>query len=133
MVKKSTGESSASDGDDAVAGNKGREDGDSNSSNYYGNNGSGGDGNYLLKGRRVLSKPKRKPSCNEEGIVVVKVEVNGDGQVIRATPGVKGSTNTAPCLLKPAKEAALATKWNADGNAPSRQVGYIRYSFVLSE
>ncbi|WP_010136887.1 hypothetical protein [Ochrovirga pacifica] len=129
----SQGEEAQGEGDDAQSGAKGSQQGDPNSNKYYGNDGFGGDGNYLLKGRRALSKPVRKPSCNEEGTVVVRIEVDNNGKVIKATPGIKGTTNNSPCLLEPAKKAALATKWNPDGNAPQKQVGFIRYKFVLSE
>ncbi|CAL2094294.1 energy transducer TonB [Tenacibaculum sp. 190524A02b] len=121
------------EGDDKKSGVKGNENGDPNSSKYYGNAGSGSGGNYNLAGRKALSKPIKKPNCQEEGIVVVSIEVDKNGKVIKAVPGVKGSTNTAPCLLKPAKEAALRTKWNADGNAPAKQKGTIIYKFSLSQ
>ena len=129
----SEGDETKGEGDDAEAGLKGSELGDPNSSKYYGNGGSGGDGNYNLSGRSPVTKPIVKPDCNEDGIVVVHIEVDRSGKVIKATPGVKGSTNTSPCLLKPAKEAALRTKWNADGEAPSKQIGKIIYRFSLSE
>ena len=80
-----------------------------------------------------MSKPIEKPDCQEEGIVVVRIEVDKNGRVIRAVPGVKGSTNTADCLLKPAKQAALKTTWNADNKAPSKQIGTIIYKFSLSK
>jgi len=131
--KKSDGDPSKGEGDDAVSGLKGKIDGDPTSSKYYGNGGSGGDGNYNLSGRNPLSRPIIKPNCNEEGTVYVSIEVDKSGKVIKAVPGVKGTTNTAPCLLKPAKEAALKTKWNADGEAPVKQVGIIIYKFSLSE
>jgi outer membrane biosynthesis protein TonB len=130
---KSDGDISKGEGDDDIAGLKGSELGDPTSSKYYGNGGSGGDGNYNLSGRSALSRPVIKPDCNEEGIVVVRIEVDKSGKVTKATAGVKGSTNTSPCLLKPAKDAALRTKWNADGEAPSTQVGRIIYRFSLSE
>ena len=121
------------EGDDKVSGVKGNEKGDPNSSKYYGNTGSGDGGNYNLAGRKALSKPIEQPDCQEEGIVVVRIQVDKNGRVINAVPGVKGSTNTAACLLKPAKAAALKTKWNADGNAPSKQTGTIIYKFSLSK
>lgn len=121
--EKNEGESSESEGDDLVGGGvKGAIGGDSTSNKYYGNNGSGGTGNYLLSGRKALVKPINKPVCNEEGVVVVRVEVDNRGKVIKAVPGVKGTTNNSNCLLEPAKKAALATKWNADENAPNKQV-----------
>jgi outer membrane biosynthesis protein TonB len=119
------------EGDDAKEGVKGNKNGDKNANNFYGNTNVGSGGNYNLAGRKALSKPKKQPDCQEEGIVVVRITVNKNGQVIKAIPGVKGSTNTAACLLKPAKEAALQTTWNSDDKAPSNQVGTIVYKFSL--
>ena len=121
------------EGDDKNTGLKGNKKGDPTSTKYYGNNGSGGDKNYNLAGRNAISKPIEKPTCNEEGIVVVSVEVDNTGAVIKAIAGVKGSTNTNPCLLKPARAAALKTRWNADPNASNKQRGTIVYSFSLKE
>ena len=121
------------EGDDDNPGLKGDKNGDSKSTKYYGNNGSDGDKNYNLAGRNAVSKPIEKPECNEEGIVVVSIEVDNAGKVIKAVPGVKGSTNTAKCLLDPAKAAALKTTWNADPNAPNKQRGTIIYKFTLSK
>lgn len=121
------------EGDDAKPGVKGKETGDPASSNYYGNTAGGDGGDYNLAGRRALSKPKVQPDCQEEGTVVVQIQVDKSGKVIFTKPGHKGSTNTAPCLLKAAKEAALRTKWNPDDKAPANQVGTIIYKFSLSK
>ncbi|SDS27697.1 outer membrane transport energization protein TonB [Polaribacter sp. KT25b] len=121
------------EGDDKKEGVKGNENGDPNSNKYYGNEGTGSGGNYNLAGRKALSKPIEQPDCQEEGIVVVRITVDKNGKVISAVPGVKGSTNTAACLLKPAKEAALKTTWNADEKAPANQVGTIIYKFTLTK
>jgi len=121
------------EGDDQVAGTKGSQEGDAESTKFYGKEGSGEDGNYNLAGRRPLTKPIEKPDCQEEGRVVVRIEVDRSGKVIAAEPGVKGSTNTAPCLLKPAKAAALKTRWNPDPDAAERQFGTIIYQFTLTQ
>ena len=121
------------EGDDAKDGVKGSKNGDKNSKNYYGNTNAGSGGNYNLAGRTALQKPKKQPDCQEEGIVVVRITVDKNGKVVQAVPGVKGSTNTVPCLLKPAKEAALQTIWNADKKAPTTQVGTIIYKFSLTD
>ncbi|MDX8553642.1 energy transducer TonB [Tenacibaculum sp. 1B UA] len=121
------------EGDDKQSGVKGNENGDPNSDKYYGNSGSGSGGNYNLAGRKALSKPIQKPDCQEEGTVVVSIEVDQNGKVTKATPGAKGTTNSASCLYDAAKKAALKTKWNADGNAPSKQRGTIIYKFSLSK
>jgi hypothetical protein len=121
------------DGDDAQEGLKGNENGDSVSKKYYGNTNKSGDPNYNLAGREALTKPKEQPNCEEEGIVVVSIEVDKKGKVIRAVSGVKGTTNSANCLLKPAREAAFKTTWNADPNSPSKQKGTIIYKFSLTK
>jgi outer membrane biosynthesis protein TonB len=94
--------------------------------------GSGGGVGYSLGDRKALSKPAPKYVCNEEGKVVVEVSVDRNGNTISVIPGVKGTTNTASCLLNQAKIAAMNTKWQASDDAPERQVGKIVYSFSLN-
>lgn len=131
---RSEGTARGGEGNDQVAGDKGSPDGDPSASSYYGNGtGLDGDGNYRLGGRRALNKAREIPDCNEAGIVVVQIEVNQNGQVIKATPGVRGTTNSAACLTEPARRAAMSTRFNSDPKAPARQVGTIVYSFKLSE
>lgn len=154
------GSNKGGDGDDKVAGNKGKANGSLGSNGYYGTGGSGGGtgggngtGNgigtgsgygagtgggsgggsgYSLNGRKALSKPAPKYTCNEEGTVVVEVTVDQNGKTISATAGIKGTTNKASCLLEQAKIAALNTKWSADENAAAKQVGKIIYNFNLN-
>lgn len=132
-VSNADGKATGNEGDDNVSGDKGKLNGDPNASGYYGNGGGGGNGDYLLGNRKPLSKPKPDYICNEEGVVVVSIEVDVNGRVLKAVPGVRGSTNTASCLLSQAKEAALKTRWQPDANAPSKQIGTIRYRFSLSQ
>ncbi|WP_457618428.1 energy transducer TonB [Lutibacter sp.] len=132
-INNSSGTANGGEGDDLKPGDKGNINGDPNANGYYGNGGGGGDGDYNLGNRKPVNRPKPNYICNEEGLVVVRIEVNIYGKVIKATPGVKGSTNTAQCLLIQAKEAALKTKWQPDTNAPSKQVGTIKYRFSLSQ
>lgn len=128
------GKANGGEGNDNQAGDKGDPNGDPNASSYYGQGkGLDGDGNYRLGGRKPLNKEKFLQDCNESGVVVVKIEVNQQGKVINAVAGSRGTTNTAPCLMEPAKRAALATKFNSDVNAPVKQTGYIEYEFKLSE
>lgn len=129
----SSAESTKGKGDDKQSGIKGKENGDPSSTKYYGNGDKGSGGNYNLAGRKALSKPVKKPDCEEEGTVVVSIFVNQNGKVVKAIPGARGTTNSAPCLFAAAKKAALATKWNVDGNAPNQQKGTIIYKFSLSQ
>jgi outer membrane biosynthesis protein TonB len=131
---ESDGKAEGGEGNDNQAGDKGDPDGDRNAKNYYGTGkGLDGDGNYRLEGRQALDKKKIVQDCNESGEVVVRIEVNRNGDVIKATPGARGTTNSNQCLLDPARRAALATKFNSDSKAPSTQVGFITYVFKLSE
>jgi len=84
-----------------------------------------------LSGRILLNKTLGKIDCEEEGTVVVSISVNRKGEVIRAIPGARGTTNSAPCLFKVVKKSALATKWNEDKNAPSQQRGTMIYKIGL--
>jgi protein TonB len=127
----SAAESSDEEGGVDNPGVKGSNKGDATSLESQGNSATGFNMNYNLAGRKVLSTPKEQPDCQEEGRVVVRVQVDNNGNVVAALAGVKGTTNSAPCLLKPAKEAALRTQWNADLAAPSIQEGTIIYTFSL--
>lgn len=103
-----------------------------NHNNYHGQGtGKGIEGNPL-GGRKTLIKPNPKYNCNEEGIVVVEIVVDKGGNVISAIAGVNGTTNNSKCLLDACKEAALNTKWEANENAPDKQVGKISYNFRLN-
>lgn len=120
------------EGTDSKPGNKGQVDGDLTSNSYYGKAGKGSGGNYNLGDRKPILKPIPVYDCNEEGLVVVRIEVDNSGNVISANAGVKGTTNSAPCLLQRAKDAALKTTWQSDINAPNKQIGSIIYNFSIS-
>lgn len=154
------GSNKGGDGDDKTAGNKGKANGSLSSNGYYGTGGSGGgtgggngtgngigtgsgygagsgggSGNgtgYSLGNRKAISKPAPKYICNEAGKVVVEVSVDRTGKTIDAIAGIKGTTNTARCLLDQARIAAMNTRWDASSDAPEKQVGKIVYNFNLN-
>ncbi|WP_194767393.1 energy transducer TonB [Tamlana sp. I1] len=133
-VKKSEGSETGGEGNDNKAGDKGQLDGNPYASSYFGGQGSGSGGvGYGLNGRGKASFKMVKQDCNESGMVVVQIVVNQNGNVIEATPGYKGTTNTAPCLLEPAKKIAMSHKWKADPKAPTRQIGFVSVNFQISE
>ena len=135
-LNKSDGEVQGGEGDDNTAGDKGQPDGDPYATSYYGSPGSGsgsGTGGYGLNGRSLVGKGKVQQECNEEGRVVVKITVDRNGKVINATPGVKGTTNSHPCLMEPAKKTAFLHKWNLDSKAPNQQTGFVVVNFKLGE
>ena len=63
----------------------------------------------------------------------MEVEVNRNGQVIKARPGAKGTTIIEACLFLKAKEAALKTLWEPDSKAGIKQIGIIKYRFSLTK
>ena len=104
------------------------------SSTYYNNSISGSYAKgYGLNGRSLQSKGKVLQECNEQGLVVVRISVNRQGDVVLAEPGVKGTTNTHPCLLEPAKKTAQLHKWLPDTEAPEIQIGFVVIQFKLGE
>ena len=132
--KKQEGKQAAGEGDDFVQGDKGKIEGNPYASSYYNTAGLGGRGKgYGLNGRNLQSNGKVVQECNQEGTVVVRISVNNQGNVITAEPGVKGSTNTHPCLLEPARRTALLHKWYPYSNAPTEQVGFVVIQFKLGE
>ena len=129
-----TSEENQGEGDDIEQGDKGKIEGNPYSSSYYNTVGLGGEGKgYGLNGRNLRSNGKVVQECNQEGTVVVRITVNNQGEVVQAEPGVKGSTNTHPCLLEPARKTAFLHQWFPDNNAPAEQIGFVVIQFKLGE
>ncbi len=133
-VKNADGNTDGGEGPDNKGGNKGQLDGDPYAPSYFGGSGPGKGGiGYGLGGRGMPSREIFEQDCNEYGLVVVRIEVNRQGKVIKAEPGIRGTTNTHPCLLEPAKKIALSHKWPSDPDAPSTQVGFVSINFDVGQ
>lgn len=133
-VSKSEGTTTGGEGNDNKAGDKGQLDGDPYATSYFGDPGSGSGGvGYGLNGRGQATFQKQKQDCNESGMVIVRIVVDRSGKVVEAVPGVKGTTNTAECLLVPAKKIALSHKWRPDSKAPVKQIGFVKVNFNLGQ
>lgn len=133
--KKSQG--GGSEGVTSGEGNQGKAGGNPNSTRYDGNPGNGGSGNggsgngtgYSLKGRTASRLTNPTYNSSKEGKVVVKIWVDRNGNVVKAEPGIQGSTTTDARLLEQAKQAAMQSKFSSDPNATEQQVGTITYIF----
>ena len=116
-------------------GNQGVPTGDPNSNNYgQGVSGSGNQGSgpsFSLAGRSASSLPKPKYPGDDQGVVVVKITVDKNGNVTSAEPGTRGTTIMSQKFWEEAKQAALKAKFNRDDNAQAYQQGTITYRFVL--
>ena len=128
------GSEEAGEGPGDGPGDKGNPDGDRFANTYYGDPGAGsGDKGYGLKGRSKIAGRGVAPDCNESGTVVVQIMVDRNGQVIQATPGKRGTTNNAQCLLDAAKKSAETFRFNREPDAPNTQVGFVEVIFKLGE
>lgn len=130
MLSGAFKKSGGSEGDDADAtGDKGKIFGDKNGNSYTGGiGGSGGDG-YSLGNRAALQKIKPAYLCEEYGTVVITIKVNRNGTTMEAKLNLKGTTNTAECLVNQAIDAAKKTRWEPNPSAPELQMGSIVYHF----
>lgn len=133
-LNSSQGTATGGEGSDNQSGDRGQIDGNPYANSTYGSPGAGtGGAGYGLSGRNLRSSDKFVQQCNEQGTVVVEIEVDRSGNVVKTSPGVKGTTNTAQCLLDAASKTAQSYKWNADSNAPVRQIGFVVVNFKLGE
>ncbi|HEY9221504.1 MAG TPA: energy transducer TonB [Lutibacter sp.] len=139
-VSNGNGTATGGQGNDNTAGDKGKITGDPNANGYYDNGSGGGGGDYQLGNRNPLNKPdpiydktEKNIALVEMGVVVVvDIQVDRKGNVIKAVPRLKGAKNSDPYFFEKAKEAALKTTWQADSKADINQTGYIRYRFKLN-
>jgi hypothetical protein len=140
---------STSQGVTGGTGNQGKLNGDVNSNNYKGDGGSGGTGgtggtghgtgvgpgngpgtSFDLSGRTNLYLPKPVYDAEEEGVVVVTITVDVNGNVIKAKAGAKGTNISNLKLRKNSEAAALKAKFNVKKNAAIEQQGTITYIFL---
>ncbi|HVN59391.1 MAG TPA: energy transducer TonB [Bacteroidales bacterium] len=131
---RNSGTTSTGEGITGGPGNQGDPNGsvDSKVRGHGGGTGPGGNGiSYDLGGRDFQALPEPKYEYQGEGRVVVEIDVDRYGNVVRANPGVKGSTTLDEYLLATAREAALKSKFTAKKDAPSIQKGTIVYNFKL--
>jgi len=84
-----------------------------------------------LVGRGKVSLTTPKNPTQEDGTVVVEIVVDNKGNVIKATPGARGSSTTNATLYKVAKEAALKAKFTIKAGA-NDQKGKMTFIFILN-
>ena len=86
---------------------------------------------YFIKNRKDIFMVNPLYTCPEtmNGLVVIDVQINQSGKVIKATFNSEKSTAKAVCLIESAIEAAYNSFFNADNTAPPIQEGYITYNF----
>ena len=88
-----------------------------------------GGNSWSLAGRNIKTLPKPSTQFNQEGKVVVNIQVNNEGKVISATVG-EGTTVSDYQTRQVALEAARKAEFSPSEN--KIQVGTITYTFKLN-
>jgi colicin import membrane protein len=113
-------------------GNQGEKDGEPDINNYQSGAQVGGGSGFSLSGRSLVGAlPKPDYNTQVEGVVVVEIQVDRNGNVVSARAGVKGSTINDSDLCQEAEEAARGAKFNRKPDAIYTQTGTITYVFDL--
>jgi colicin import membrane protein len=126
---KSTG--SSGEGITQSPGDQGKPNGTPDSDNYSGTGGSGGGLSFSLAGRSPKYLPKPSSNFKENGTVVVQIDVDKYGKVVKALAIDKGSNTTNATLRNLAEQAAKLAIFNANTDAAEVQRGTITYHFVV--
>ncbi len=116
-------------GNTGQSGNQGDPNGDPNASNLEGISVGQGQVGGGLGSRGIVNSPRVTDSSQEQGIVVIKVCVNANGNVISAEYTQSGSTTNSNNLRQ--KAIANAKKWKFSKSHIDKQCGTIRYVFKL--
>jgi TonB family protein len=97
----------------------------------YSEGGDAAGNKWGLSGRGLIGGlPLPAYNVQEDGIVVVSITVDKNGNVTRVTPGVKGSSTLNKALLDAAEKAARQAKFTPNPK-DIEQVGTITYVFKL--
>jgi hypothetical protein len=85
---------------------------------------------YDLPGRNHLYLPIPIYLCQGSGKVMLNIEVNQQGNVLKAEIEQAESTTSDPCLIETAVNTALLSRFNPDVKSPKIQKGTLTYIFV---
>lgn len=85
---------------------------------------------YDLAGRHHVYLPIPIYKCEGAGQITMAIEVDRNGNVLKAEPASSLSTTKDPCLTDTAVEYALKAKFNSDQSAPAKQAGFLTFVFV---
>jgi hypothetical protein len=83
---------------------------------------------FLLIGRKAIVFPNPIYICDGFGKVVLNIEVNAKGKVVKASFNKKTSTTFNQCLIESAIEYAKRARFTSD-LSKAKQLGTIRYIF----
>lgn len=117
------------DGTGTEPGNQGDPDGDPLTP-FYGDGGSGF-GNKPLPLSKFSGLVKPEDDGQETGTIMVKIEVNKSGRIVRATAGVRGSTFKNPILEDKCERSMLNATLNSISKGPDIRIFYVPFKFTV--
>lgn len=85
---------------------------------------------YDLAGRHHVFLPIPIYKCEGAGQITLTIEVDRNGNVIKAEPASSLSTTSDDCLTETAVTHALRARFNSDLSAPLKQAGFLTFVFV---
>jgi len=85
---------------------------------------------YELAGRHHVFLPIPIYKCEGAGQITLTIEVDRNGNVVKAEPASSLSTTSDACLTETAINHALRTRFNSDLSAPLKQAGFLTFVFV---
>ncbi|MEZ4858463.1 MAG: hypothetical protein R2781_06600 [Flavobacteriaceae bacterium] len=83
---------------------------------------------YSLKDRNAIYLPNPVYTCDASGKIVITIEVNELGKIVKKEYNPTLSTTTNGCLIDAALAYAEETRFNTEGSKP-KQLGTISYHF----
>jgi hypothetical protein len=108
------GNEGSPEGNPDTHGNGGHGHGDGTDNGDGKGSGPGGPGGFGgLSGRKMISPPPKVTDSKEEGIVVVVIMVDKQGNVTEADPTGKGTNTSSAVLKSKARQAALQAKFSS--------------------
>ncbi len=85
---------------------------------------------YDLAGRHHTYLPVPIYKCEGAGQITLAIEVDQNGNVLKAEAASSLSTTKDPCLIETAVQYALMSTFNSDLSAPVKQAGFLTFVFV---
>ncbi len=85
---------------------------------------------YEIENRVAIKLPLPVYICEGGGMVKLDIEVDRNGNVVKAIINEYNENKEDNCILEAALSSAFASKFNYDSNAPEMQEGMIIYTFI---
>jgi hypothetical protein len=87
--------------------------------------------NIISSKRSIIYRATPENNCDEVGSVTIEIDIDKNGNVLKAKNNYRGTTTNSKCLIDASILASLNSKWNKDENAPEIQKTNITYNYRI--